>query len=286
MDFTGTMYPLIINSSGLQPTIFKNAYRYTFPQGSVKFQGSKVAISNINMYYSWFNITATNQNNTISILWPSGAGSITYNITIPDGYYDVAGLNQYIQQFCITNALYLIDPNGDFVYYLELAENSAYYAVQFNAFPFPTALPLGWSAPVGLPAYPSTARSPQLVVNANAFRDVIGFNAGTYPAVASLTNYSKLSDFTPQVTPVQSIIVACTLLNNKYSNPNTILYSFTPRGTQFGGLIEASPTQLSFIDIQNGSYPYFDLQFLDQNFQPIYLNDTNLVIQLLIHNPN
>lgn len=282
MPDESTIYPLIINSSGLQSNANNNTYRYSFPQGSVSFSKSRVAVANVNMYYSWYNITAANGNNEFQFIWPYS--STLYTLTLPDGFYDVSGLNTYIQQFCITNSLYLINATGNYVYYLELIENSNYYSVQFNSYSVPTSLPSGYTEPSGWPGYPATANGPQLWISANSFRSVIGFDAGIFPPAPQTATYSKLSTTTPQVTPIQSIILACSLLNNKYSNPSTILYSFTPGGTTFGDLIESSPNQYSFIDIQQGQYPYFDIQFLDQSFNAITLNDTNIVVQLLIKN--
>lgn len=280
-DINGTIFPLILNGSNLVPDTFNNTYRYRFPAGAVHFKNAKVAVSNVNMYYSIFNITAAQNNNTLSIVWPTNAGSTTYNITIPDGYYDITGLNSYLQQYCIQNGLYLVDPSGNYVYYFEFITNGNYYAVQFNSFPFPTALPGGWSNPGAL-TFPAVASTPQLIVNANAFRDIIGFNAGTYPAAFQATNYSKISDYTPQVTPIQSLIMTCSLLNNKYSIPNSILFTFTPAGVGFGNLIQASPNYYSYVDIQEGLYSEIVIKFLDQNFNNVYIRDTNLIIQLLI----
>lgn len=274
------LFPLIINSSGLQPNSFNNTYRYTFPQGSVHFKNSKVAVSNINMYYSWFNITSNFDNNAFSFIFPDAGGTTTYNVSITDGYYSIEELNTYLQQFCITNNLYLIDGAGDYVYYLEFTTNSTYYSIQLNTYPVPTALPVGYTDP-GF-SFPVASSTPRLVVPSTNFRDLIGFNAGTYPTPAQATTYSKLSDYTPQVSPTQSIILACTLLNNKYSNPSTILYSFTSTNTAFGSLIESAPNQYSFVSIQDGSYPYFEVSFYKQDYSPLAINDTNLVIQLLI----
>lgn len=280
---SGTVYPLIINSSGLQANIYNNTYRYTFPAGSVQFSKSKVAVETVNIYYSWFNIGPTYNNQTYQLIYPTNAGTTTLTITMPQGFYDITSINSYLQQILITNGLYLVNSSGQNVYYAEFITNQNYYAVQFNSYPVPTALPAGWSNPGGM-TFPAVAATPQLVVLANSFRNIIGFAAGTYPTVAQNTNYSVLSSFTPQVSPVQSIILACTLLNNKYSNPGTVLYSFTPQGATFGSLIQSQPTFPSWIDIQDGNYPNFDVQFLDQNFNPLPINDTNLVVQLLIKN--
>jgi hypothetical protein len=278
-----TLYPIILNSSNLvQGSNGNSTYRYQFPAGSVKFKNSKVAVASLSMYYSWYNITSSNSNNTFQIIWPIGAGTSTFTITLPNGFYAVTDLNSYLQQYCITNGLYLINSSGQYVYYCEFLTNSNYYSVQFNAYSIPTSLPVGWTQPANWVGYPAVAYTPQLIVPSTNFRNVIGFNAATLPSVQQTTTYSKLSDFTPQVTPTQSIILACSLLNKRYSNPGTVLYSFSPASTTFGSLIQSNPNQYSFVNIQDGNYPYFDIQFYSQDFQPLQINDTNLVVMLLI----
>ncbi len=165
---------------------------------------------------------------------------------LPNGFYTNSDLNSYLQQYCITNGLYLINASGQYVYYCEFLTNSNYYAIQFNAYSIPTALPAGWTQPANWIGYPAVAYTPQLIVPSTNFRNVIGFNTGTYPSVQQTTTYSKLSDFVPQVSPVQSIILSCSLLSNQYSNPRTALYSFSPAGTAFGSLIQSNPIQFTF----------------------------------------
>jgi len=275
------LYPIILNSSNVVAGSNNSIYRYNFPQGSVKFHKSKVSVASISMYYSWYNILASLDNNTFTYTWYDFAGSTVEIITIPDGFYDISTLNAYLQSQMIANGHYLVDAAGDYVYYLEFATNSTYYSIQFNSYPIPTALPAGYSNPAAI-TFPAVATTPQITIASNDFRDIIGFNAGTYPAVTQATTYSKLSDYTPQVSPVQSVILSCTLLNNKYSNPGTILYSFSPAGTSFGSLIQSNPSQFSFVDIQSGNYNTFDIAFLDQNYNFLKINDNNLVVQLLI----
>lgn len=275
------LYPIILNSSNVVAGSNNSIYRYVFPQGSVKFNKSKVAVASISMYYSWYNILASLGNNTYTYTWFDNAGSSNHTITMPDGFYDIEAINSYLQSQMIANGHYLVDGSGNYVYYLEFVTNSTYYSIQVNSYPIPTALPATYTNPASI-TFPVTASTPLLTVNADAFRDIIGFNAGTYPAVTQATNYSKLSDYTPQVSPVQSVILSCTLLNNRYSNPTTILYSFSPAGTTFGSLIQATPSQFSFVDIQSGNYNTFDIAFLDQSFNFLKINDNNLVVQLLI----
>lgn len=281
-----TVYPIILNSSTVVNDSFKNKYVYTFPSGSVKFQNSKVALGNISIYYSWFNISVANQNNTYSFNFPFNAGNTLYTVVMPDGFYTITQLNDYLQQFCITNQLYLVDSAGDFVYFLSFRENSTYYAVEVDTFAVPTAAQLaglGYTNPNAIPL-PAAATTTQLIVPNTLFQDLIGFQSGSYPTVQAGSTQSFLSSFTPQVSPVQSIILACSLLNNKYANPRTVLFSFSPQ-VGFGSIIDVRPNEYFWVDIQNGNYASFQVEFLDQRFNPIIINDSNLIVQLLIKSP-
>jgi hypothetical protein len=99
------------------------------------------------------------------------------------------------------------------------------------------------------------------------------------PVYTSVQTLSSSS--TPQVSPLSSYVITCDLLNNNYAIPNTLLYSFAPIGS-IGSQFTVAPNQLSFIDIQDGQYTSFQVQFLDQNLYPVTLQDNNLVILLII----
>ena len=281
------MRTLILNSSNVVPNGFNDTYEFKFPQGAITFKDDQIAVEAINIYFSWFNITSSTtgsqyNNNTFSFVWYDALGSTTYTVVLPDGYYEVSDLNAYIQFFCVSNGLYLIDAAGNYVYYLELVVNPTYYAVQFNSYPIPTALPLGWSNPGGI-TFPAVATTPQLIVPSNNnFGKVIGYNPGTYPAVVQNFTYSALSAFAPQVSPINSLIMTCSLLNNNYAVPNTLIYAFSPVGTKFGELISIQAQQFAFCDIYDGSYNFLRIQFFDQNLNRIYINDPNVVILLVI----
>lgn len=281
------MKTLIINGENLVSGPYNDTYKYNFPIGSVEFKNDQVAVSAIYMYYSWFNITSATtgsmyNNNVFQYVWYDNAGSSTYTVTLPDGYYEVSDINAYLQSQMVANGHYLLDSNGDYVYYLELVTNTTYYAVQFNSYPIPTSLPSGYTNPASI-TFPATATTPQIIISStNNFKDVLGFDAGTYPSPTQTTNYSKLSDYTPQVSPVSSLILSCTLLNNRYAIPSTLLYSFSPAGVSFGSLINITPPEMSFVDIQDGSYTDFTIEFRDQSLNRIAINDTNLVIMLTI----
>lgn len=272
----GTIFPLVLNNTNLIPSVYNNVYRYTPPTGAFTFKkGSKVGIGEISIFYSWFNFSSTYDNNSFSISF-SGYG--TLNINIGDQNLSISDLNSYVQQQMIQANLYLVDSSGQYVYYFEIAENAASYTVQVNLFPVPSALPSGWTNP----GMPLSGFCPQFIVPSTNFQQVIGFSAGTYGAANSTVVESYTSTFTPQVSPVQSIQVGCSLLRNFYNSNPTILYTFTSAGTQFGSLINTSPNFPQFSPIYPGNYTYIDVTLTDQNSNPIAINDTNLTILLLL----
>lgn len=282
------MKTIVINARNSTPQGTDNSrFRYNFPQGGYAFRNDQVAVSNLSIYYSWNNITAANQNNTFSYVWYFGAipTATTVNITVPDGFYTIPQLNAYLQSVMITQGHYLINATGDYVYFLELVENSALYSVQFNSYYLLTAAQaaaLGYTAPGAWPGYVNVNITPQIIIPATNFRNLIGFNNGTYPSPTQVTNYSKTSDYTPQVTPITSVLVSCSLVNNPLALPSNIIYSFAPSDTSFGSLIVPTFSNFIWNDVTDGYWTGFDIQFLTPDFQALPMKDINIVMILSI----
>jgi hypothetical protein len=280
--FDEQSYSIIINGSNLVSSDTSNStYRFNF-NGTKLLENTKLAISNASLFYSWFNITSTFNNRQFQYTFTNNAGTSTFTVTIPEGYYTISQLNSYLQSVMITNGHYLVNGSGQFVYYLEILENSSAYALQVNCYAFPTALPGGWTNPSGV-TFPAVASTPQLIINAlttSTFATFTGFNPGTYPPVIQATTYSKLSDVTPKTTPVENVIVRCNLVNNQISNPTDTIYSFSASGTGFGNLINSQPYEFLYLDVCDGYYSSIDISFVDQEYRAIEINDTSIIVQL------
>jgi len=272
---------IAITTADLVAGTDNSVYSYSFPISSLFDEGDEVALSSANLFYSWFNITTDNDNNSFSFEWPTGAGSATVAVNIPSGFYDASQLNAYLQSVLVANSMYLIDGAGEYVYYAEITTNSTLYAIQLNCYPVPTALPAGYTAPGAFPAYPTTTRTPQFVIPATNFQNVIGINAGTYPNPTQITAYSKTSDFTPQITPVSSFNILCSLLNNHLSRPSNLLFNSAPN-VQFGSQISLTQAFPIFQPIQRGVYNNIQISFVDQNFNRLAMQDSNISVILLI----
>lgn len=277
------MKTIILNSSNYVSGSY-NTYTYTLPIATKFDDGDLVGLASCSLYNSTFNITSARGNNTFSIIWNADF-TVTYSATISDGYYSISDLNYFIQSFCITNLLYVTDSNGDYVYFVELLTNAPRYAVQLNIFSLPTsaqATTLGYTRPSGASwNYPAAQKSPQLVVS-SALGNILGFDAGTYPpSSATLSPLSYLSTKSPTVSPVDSYVMTCNLINSSLSIPNNVFYSIALT-VGLGSLISVSPAQIVFNDIASNIYNKITIQFYDQLFNPLILNDYNLVLTLAI----
>jgi hypothetical protein len=141
-------------------------------------------LSSAQIPYSMFNITAAYNNNAFNFYFPSGPSSTsytTYNIIIPDGFYTISDLNSYMQQYAISNGLYLIDSGGNYVYYISVQYNATYYANQLIAKLVPTSLPTGYTDPSNWIGYPTVSRTPYLeILSSSNFGTYLGFSTGQY----------------------------------------------------------------------------------------------------------
>ena len=271
---------LVINSSNYVVGS-NNKYVYRFPN-SVNFEvGSSIGLSSISIYNSTFNIEKRRGNNTIQIVWLG----ITYTLVIDDGYYNVSDLNFRIQQFCILNNLYLTSNGGsNIIYFVELAMNSVRYSVQLNLYTIPTeqqALILGYSKVGSTWNYPLAAITPQLNILSQTFGNLIGLTFGLYPLIAQPTTQSFLSTTTPIISPVNSYVMTCNLLNSKYSIPNTSFFSLPINGS-LGSLITSNVTSIVYNTINPQFYNEIVITFFDQYFNPLILHDFDCTITLAI----
>jgi hypothetical protein len=179
------------------------------------------------LYYSWYSISQAQNNNKFSIQFPSGSGNTTYNITIPDGTYSVSDLNNYLQYFFFQNGLYIQNSTTSAItYYMQFVENPTAYRIQLISYALPTSLPAGSTNGGGI-TFPTTSRQPQLVVNNTGFGSIVGFSNGTYPSAQTSSTYTQNGDLVPQVSPVQSVLMQCSIVQNPLALSNQTLHVFT-----------------------------------------------------------
>ena len=276
---------LVINSSNYVIGS-NNKFVYRFPNTQKFEAGSSIGLSSISIYNSTFNIERNRGNNVIQIIWLG----TTYTLIIDDGYYNVSDLNFRIQQFCILNNLYLLSNGGsNIIYFVELAMNSVRYSIQLNLYAIPTsiqALNMGYTIPTNaIWTFPVTSTTPQFNILSQTFGNLIGLNFGLYPVTTQNSTQSFLSTTTPIISPVNSYVMTCNLLNSKYSIPNTTFFSL-PLSGSLGTLITSNVSTVVFNTINPQSYNEIVITFFDQYFNPLILHDFDCTITLAIKEPD
>jgi hypothetical protein len=317
------MRTLALNSKNIIEGTGNSQLRYDFPAGSITLtEGDQVALSSVSMYNSVFNITAALGNNTLKYTWVDGS---VKTVTIIDGFYDVDGLNDYLHQIMLNNGHYLIENStGNFVWFITIQINVTIYAIQIQTYPMNTTnYVIGTTGGTyKLPTFtgsmtawviPTANITPYIEIQANALRTTLGFTAGFYsgttvsgsmtltentitatglfspPAQTQVTTYTSIqtmtSQNTPQITSLTSYLMTCSLINNNYSIPNTLISAFPP-SSAFAEQFVFAPNQMAFIDCQAGAYSSFTIQFFDQNLRQIEMEDNQIVIMLVIRSKN
>jgi hypothetical protein len=305
---------IVINQSNIVSDGQNNKLVYSFPN-SVSFPNHEIAIQSVYMYYSWVNINGTTlNNNTFSFFWPTNEYIVPADIdnqikvVIPDGLYEISTLNQYLQWFCIKNGYYLISAatNAN-VYFMEFVVNPTEYAVQFNAYPVPTAAEAAgvYIAPVANPILGTAdfagyadgvATCPQLYIpNNNNFYKIFGFpnsignnpnNFFVIPNAVSFgdnlgANYSFLSTTSPQVQPNPVVFLALSNIENNYATPSSIIGVVSPQ-VGFGELIQSEPPQFAWNKLLPGTYNSLRLSFIGTDKSQITILDPQMTITLVI----
>ncbi len=285
---------IFLNTEHLSDTTNNNRLTYKF-QNSVQFKsGTRIALQNINMYYSWYNVTTSNNNNKFSYTWWDENGDETepIEITIADGYYTIDTLNEAIQEKLVINKHYVTKTiNGVLsnLYFIEILANASFYKFQLNCYYVPTEAEntstYNYTKPSGATwVFPTTGATPTVVIPNTNITKLLGFNAGTYPPSQQTSIYSVLSNNSPEIDPVSSIIVTCSLVNQRYSYPDNLIYNFT-YNVAFGEMISISPPNQSWCDMKSGIHNSLEVAFYDQNYNPLKILDKSVTVTLVIHEP-
>ena len=276
-------FTLCLNSSNVVAGSNNTSFRYSFIGGNFRTENCEICISQSTIPYAWYNISTYYANNSFSLIFPTVATTQTVNVTLPDGYYSVNDIQNYIQQVCITNKFYLITSGGSYVYPFFLSYSSTYYKVQIVCATIPNAADmatLGYTQPAGAPALPTATTGVQFVTG--TLGDIIGFaDATTLPAVATASTQNFLSTQTPVGSAVNSLVFRCSLVDNNVAFPSDILDGCSIN-TSFGTNIIYDPSFEKWVKMKSGTYSSLIFTIVDQNFNQIYSVDPNIAITLMI----
>lgn len=271
-------YPIVINKSHY---VGGSTFEYRFGT-SVEMGNVEVALGSASLFYSWRNITANKANNTFNIIHPTTSAVVVLTLTIPDGGYEIADLNNYLRWYLITNGYYIQNTaSGDQTVYCEFRVNPSTYSVEFVSYNLPTALPSGFTAGSAI-TFPSTTRGPQLTITNANFGRIIGFALGTFPSSAPTVITTVSSTLTPVLSDVNNVAVTLDSSSNPFAPNSKVISAISYAGVSYGRLITYSPNELSFVPQQHGFRQTLRIQLTDQNLQPLQLIDTDITVILIL----
>lgn len=276
---------IILTSRNIVPNTNNSVMVYRFPN-SVQFNNHEIAVSSLQMYYSWQNINdSTLRNNSFTYTWEDAANNqTTYTVLIPPGLYEIGDINFFAQYTMITNGHYLVNAAGQNVYFFEWIVNPTKYAIQLNTYQFPTVLPVGWTNPAGIIFPIALTFKPQVSTPAN-FNLIVGF-ASTFISdrdlgVAYPATDSYLSTSSPQVQPNPTLLVTSSNIDNKYASPSSVIYSITPV-VAIGEQIVEKPPEFSWNKMIGGTYAELRITLTGSDNGPIVILDPNMTVILAI----
>ena len=259
----------------------------------------EIAVGSLTMPYSWFHISSAYNNNTISITFPVlpvlSISTKTLAIILPDGFYQISDINNYIQLQMIANGLYLVSTAGLNVYFFQMFVNLNYYNIQVILSAVPTTVASGAYSGYTLPAtgywstvsgngLPTVSSTPAMTLaSTGSIAVMIGFTTGTYASTSISQSIS--GTLTPIGSNVNALIMRCNLINNNLAMPSDIL-DLIPINTSFGNNLTYNPSFEKWIAIRDGTYNSMTIIFADQNLNTLYSRDPNIALSLLIRKKN
>lgn len=301
--------PEVVNSNNP----FPNTIVLRFPIAQ-KLVRSEAALASLYLYYSWYNITAQFGNNRISFTWPLNGSTTTVNLVIPDGFYQIDDLNDYLQNYLLQNGYYLLFyPSGtvgtgaaEQISYLSFTANNIYYRTTIVSTVMPNsttgpaagyAAPTNYAGGLGPSAWDAASAQPLLVIPATPYPagDVtadgpvysmsisLGILPGSYPSSVSFgSNFSFNGQVAPGIESTNVVNVGLSCVTNwaVSENPN-IIYSFSPN-VPFGSQIEVLPPYPIFLPVSDAQYQALVLRLYDENLIPLNMQDANITSTIII----
>jgi len=275
---------IVLKSSNITDTSKNSTFQYDFPN-SIAMKDMELALISASMYYTWFNISEELGNRRFDFKYYDANDVLqTFELELDEGLYEISDINKFLQFKFIEEGVYLVNSDGDNVYYAEFVINPVRNSVDINTYTVPNTLPTDWSLPssgawsTGLP---TVVHNVSLVL-LSKFNDIVGYDADfeTGLAVGGGVTITKNSTKSPNVNPNSSVLVEVSIVDNPYGIPANIIYAIVPT-VGVGGLISVNPPEYAFIPIKNGVYNNLRLRLLNKDtLNPLTIADGEITIIL------
>jgi hypothetical protein len=150
--------------------------------------------------------------------------------------------------------------------------------------------------------YPTTANQcayisiPTTTSTTTTIGNLLGFTSGSYPSTNTGITSGRLQQniygnslndpvpFPVLATQVNGVIVRCNLVDNNIAMPSDVLDNFAIN-SPFGSNINYLPIADNAVKMKSGTFSSMIISFADQNYNPLIMNDPNVLISVLIRFP-
>lgn len=208
----------------------------------------EMALVNLETYYSFPNIDASNNN----FRYSPDNGVTWFNINIPEGSYEITDINDYIKRImadnghydAVNNEYYInIEPNNNTL--KSVVDIAANYQVDFTT--------------------------------ANSIRSVLGFNSQIY------TEGYNESENIVNILSINSLRITSDIITSSYTNGGTenVVYSFFPNVGP-GFKIIQEPLNLIYLPVTLSTISRMETKLVDQTGKLVNLRGEKLSIRFHI----
>jgi hypothetical protein len=259
------MSSIILNSTHIVDKINNSTFQIDFER-SVLLQDKHIALTSASLYFSWRNITSSN--NKFSYIW---IDDVEYSVELPIGFYEITDITSYFQYVMTRNGHIMTNTEtNSTIYFIDILVNNTKYSIDIITYPVPTTLPDGFTSSI---TFPSVAKNPRLKLP-SGMNDIFGYEEGfTTDSGSEIQTYNSTK--APNVSPDSSVLLVCDQVENQFSNLG-ILYAISP-SVSIGSLIVDRPSQPIYSKLKNGSYNHLTFRILSsKTFKPIEIVDSEI----------
>jgi hypothetical protein len=208
----------------------------------------EMALVNLETYYSFPNIDATNNN----FRYSANGGVSWFDIDVPEGCYEVADINEYLQR--------IMKENGHY----DVSNNVATITLEPNSNTLKSVLNIAEGYRVDLTAE-------------NSIRTVLGFDSRVYTG-----GYNE-SENIVNIMSITSLRVTSDVIGASYANGSTenVIYSFFPNVGPGFKIIEVPPN-LIYLPVTLDTISRMETKLTDQNGKLVNLRGEEVSIRFHI----
>ena len=259
------MSSIIINANNITNTTTNSTFQVDFDR-TINLNDKHISLTSASLYFSWRNITTLN--NTFSYIW---IDDVEYYVVLPIGLYEISDIKAYFQFVMSQNDHVMTNTDtGSTVYFIDFVVSNTNYSIDILTYPVPASLPTGFTSDI---TFIGVEKNPRLKLP-SAINEIFGYEKDFITdAGSSILSFS--STIAPNVSPDNSVLIVCDMVENEFSNLG-ILYAISP-SVGIGSLIVDKPAYPIYSKLRNGNFNHLTFRILSsKTFRPIELIDPEI----------